>query len=70
MSLEVARKVLRAELEAIEGLLQRLDPRFEQKRPVILTRTGKNLSPEMLHFVQHDNRRQHLRGLRAGQYES
>ena len=30
MSLEIAKKVLKTELEALEGLLKRLDARFDQ----------------------------------------
>lgn len=41
MSLETARKVLKAELEAIEGLLERLDPRFEQAVELIFACQGR-----------------------------
>ncbi len=50
MSLEIAKKVLQTELEAIEGLLSRLDKRFEQavelvfacKGRVVITGIGKS----------------------------
>jgi len=50
MSLEIAKKVLKTELEAIEGLLKRLDKRFEQavelifacKGRVVITGIGKS----------------------------
>ncbi len=50
MSLEIAKKVLQTELEAIEGLLNRLDKRFEQavefvfacKGRVVITGIGKS----------------------------
>jgi len=41
MSLETARKVLKAELEALEGLLERLDPRFEQAVELIFACQGR-----------------------------
>ena len=41
MSLETARKVLKAELEAIEGLLERLDQRFEQAVELLFACQGR-----------------------------
>ena len=41
MSLETARKVLKAELEAIEGLLERLDARFEQAVELLFACQGR-----------------------------
>ncbi|HXE75573.1 MAG TPA: KpsF/GutQ family sugar-phosphate isomerase [Candidatus Xenobia bacterium] len=41
MSLEIAKKVLKTELEAIEGLLKRLDKRFEQAVELIFACQGR-----------------------------
>src|SRR5574341_2662785 len=41
MSLEIAKKVLQTELEAIEGLLKRLDKRFEQAVQLVFACQGR-----------------------------
>ncbi len=42
MSLKIARRVLQTELEALEGLLQRLDKTFEEAVELVFAAPGRS----------------------------